>query len=112
MVTTLTAKIETSVTSAKARRAAKEPRIAVTPMASGRLAAARLPKMTRSSSARIGREIDSANAMSVVTCSFMSRLRVTSPASRVVRPGAPSSSSMATRTSSRSSSSPRRLRTA
>ena len=38
------------------------------PIASGRLAAARLPKMTRSRSSRTGIEMPSARPMSLVTC--------------------------------------------
>ena len=72
IVTMLTAKIETSVNSANARSAVNAPRIAVTPMASGRRAAAKLPKMSTSSTSRIGIEIVSARAMSALTRSLMS----------------------------------------
>ena len=90
IVTMLTAKTDTSVTSVKPRSAVNAPRIAVTPIASGRLAAAKLPKMSTSSTSRIGSEIISARAMSALTCSLMSRLIVGPPPTCVSRPGAAS----------------------
>ena len=87
MVTTLTAKIDTSVTSANARSAVNAPRIAVTPMASGSEAAAKLPKISTSSTSRIGMEIVSARAMSALTRSLMSWLMTALPPICVCRPG-------------------------
>ena len=110
IVTMLTAKIETSVTCANPRSAVKAPRIAVTPIASGRLAAAKLPKITTSSTTRIGSEIISACAMSALTCSLMSRLIASRRRPDVSRPGGVRSSSISSRASPRAG--PRRRRSA
>ena len=92
IVTMLTAKIETSVTIANPRSAVNAPRIAVTPIASGRLAAAKLPKMITSITARIGSEMLSARAMSALTCPLMSVLMTALPPILMSSPGAVRSS--------------------
>jgi hypothetical protein len=112
IVTTLTANTETSVNALAARSAANEPRIEVMPMASGRLAAVRLPKTTTSSTASTGSEIISARAMSSPTRSLMSRSTVVAPPIAVSSPGADSSASTASRASVRSSVSPASCSTA
>ena len=55
IVVILTEKIETAVNRVSTRRTVKEPRIPMPPMARGRLAAVTLPKMSSSSSRRIGK---------------------------------------------------------
>ncbi len=90
----------------KPRSAVNAPRIAVTPIASGRLAAATLPKMITSSTITIGRDSDSARPMSWLTCSLMSRLSTVTPPTRVSSPGAASSPSIEASPSRRCSSSP------
>ena len=56
------------------RSAVNAPRIATTPITSGRLAATTLPKISTSSTSRIGIDSVSARAMSSLTCSLMSRV--------------------------------------
>ncbi len=109
---TLIENTDTSVTSVKARSAVNAPRIAVIPIASGRLAAATLPKITTSSTISTGIERVSARAMSSLIRSVMSRLRVVMPPMDVCRPGAASRSSIASSPSVRWSSSPRNPSTA
>jgi hypothetical protein len=112
MVITLTANTDTSVTRLKARSAVKAPRIAVTPMASGRPAATTLPKITTSNTSSTGMDSISARAMSELIRSSMSRPTVTPPPTWVSSPGAASESSIAVSPSVRCSSSPRSTSTA
>ena len=67
----------------------------IAPMASGMLAAARLPKITNSRMRSAGMEIPSARPMSTLTSSLMASSVGICPPTRSVRPGAPSSSLMA-----------------
>ena len=72
------------------RSTVNEPRIATPPIASGRLAAARLPKMISITISSTGMEKASARPMSEVTCLLIASLVGTSPPTSVRRPGAPS----------------------
>ena len=58
------------------------------PMASGRLAAARLPKITSSRMSSTGIEMPSARPISEVTSLLIADMVGTCPPTRVVRPGA------------------------
>ena len=83
----LTAKIETSVARLSSRSMVKAPRIDRPPIASGRLAAVRPPKMTTSSTSTTGSEICSARPMSSPTWVVMSLLMAAAPPSRTSSPG-------------------------
>ncbi len=72
------------------RSAVNEPRIATPPIASGRLAAARLPKMNSMTISSTGREKASARPMSELTSLLIASFVGTSPPTSVRRPGAPS----------------------
>ncbi len=65
------------------------------PIASGRPAAARLPKITSSRISSTGMEIPSARPMSALTWSLIASSVGICPPTWVARPGTPSSSLMA-----------------
>ena len=70
------------------RRTVNEPRMATPPIATGRDAAARLPKITSSRISRTGIEKPSALAMSAVTSLLMATSMGTFPPTRAVTPPA------------------------
>ncbi len=67
------------VTRVSSRSAVNEPRIAIPPIASGKLAAATLPKITAITISSTGIEIPSARPISAVTCLPIVSLVGTSP---------------------------------
>ena len=67
----------------------------IPPIASGRPAAAKLPKMISSSTSSAGMEMASARPMSALTSELIASSVGICPPTRVVRPGTPSSPLMA-----------------
>ena len=91
MVVMLRENTDTPVTRVSSRSAVNEPRMARAPIASGRLAAVRLPKITSSRISRMGKDRPSARVMLAVVCwSIVSSVGTTPPA-WLRRPGALSS---------------------
>ncbi len=82
--------MDTLVTSVSRRSAVNEPRIAAPPMASGRLAAARLPKITSMRISNTGMDSPSARPMSDLTWLLMACSAGICPPATAVSPGAPS----------------------
>ncbi len=79
--------MDTPVPRVSSRSAVNEPRMAIPPMASGRLAAARLPKITSNRSKSNGMDSVSARLMSPLTCLLIvSSVGITPPA-LAVSPG-------------------------
>lgn len=103
MVTRLMANTDTSVTMVISRSAVNAPKIASPPTSSGMPAAASAPNTTTSSTSSSGIDRLSARAMSRATWVLASRPTATSPPTRVVRPGAASSSSICASAFSRAS---------
>ena len=79
---------DTPVIRVSSRSAVNEPRIARAPMASGRQAAVRLPKITSSRIARMGNDSPSARVMLAVVCWSIVSSVGTTPPTWLVRPGA------------------------
>ena len=79
---------DTPVTRVSSRSAVNEPRIPRAPIASGRLAAVRLPKITSSRISRIGKDSPSARVMLAVVCWSIVSSAGTTPPTWVSRPGA------------------------
>jgi hypothetical protein len=92
MVTTLIENTDTSVTMVSSRSMVNAPRTAIAPIASGSEAAAKLPKMTMSSTSRIGIDSPSALAMSFRTVVLISSKIAAVPVTWTSRPGAARSS--------------------
>ena len=82
MVMTWIAKIETSVKLAATLSMRKAPRITMPPMARGRAAATRLPKMKIRRMASIGKVAVSAFSRSLLTCVLISWLMAGAPPRR------------------------------
>ena len=79
---------DTPVTMVSSRSAVNEPRIPRAPIASGRHAAIRLPKITSSRISRRGKDKASARVMLAVTCWSIVSSVGTTPPTCVCRPGA------------------------
>ena len=80
--------MDTVVTIVSSRSTVNEPRMATPPMTNGRLAAARLPKITSSRINRTGMEKPSALAMSAVTSELIETSSGTFPPTLAVTPSA------------------------
>ena len=80
---------DTPVTRVSSRSAVNEPRMPSAPMASGRQAAVRLPKITSSRISRTGKDRPSARVMLAVVCWSIVSLVGTTPPTWLRRPGAP-----------------------
>ena len=81
--------MDTAVPRVSSRSAVNEPRMATPPMARGRLAAARLPKITSSRIKSSGIDSVSARLMSPVTCLLIASSVGITPPALAVRPGTP-----------------------
>ncbi len=79
---------DTPVMMVSSRSAVNEPRIPSAPIASGRHAAVRLPKITSSKMSRIGKDSASARVMLAVTCLSIVSSVGTAPPTWLRRPGA------------------------
>jgi hypothetical protein len=108
----LTENTDTSVTRDSRCSAVNAPRIATTPITSGRVAATTVPNTSTSSTSSTGIDSVSARAMSLLTRSLMSRPTVVAPPTSVSNPGAANRSSIRSSPSVRCCSSPGRVSTA